>query len=279
MNQNLRNLAKETKNPNVIEDFPNDNNLYVSIGNYVYAITKSFTMKVSSHHYPTLDMCVYKGQPFVCNEKGVFHATTNAQVTDREQIGVLCVHDGKLLDAGGLGIFETFSNKQLDPRQVCAIESCCGNLYCARPTQEGTEIFKDKASIALRPDVVNAFGSLDGFVYDCGEYDGVYSSEINSPLFSKRPIDSRGFCVHDGRLYDFGDYGIYDTLKGECVGERTGSVLAMCSHMGRLYDCGLYDGVYDTLQNEMFRMILDQGTDEGAMHINMKMVSLPKWPK
>jgi hypothetical protein len=67
-------------------------------------------------------------------------------------------------------------------------------------------------------------------------------------LFVKRGGYITDLAVHNGRLYDSGTYGVYDTLEGRQIADAFG-VDHLISFGGRLYHFGP-DGVYDTFSGE-----------------------------
>ena len=118
----------------------------------------------------------------------------------------------------------------------------------------GKEIFaidgKDIRKVAERSGWVRALCLHDGRLYDGGDYKAVYET-LGNKRVAERKDCVHALCSHNGKLYDGGEYrAVYETLSDKEVDERSDWVRALCLHDGRLYDGGDYKAVYETLSNK-----------------------------
>jgi hypothetical protein len=123
--------------------------------------------------------------------------------------------------------------------------------------------------VAERDQSVTTLCSHDGRLYD-GGVSGVYDT------FTNRRITDRQvhvLCSHGGKLYDGGFMGVHETISGTEIAYRERDVFALCSYRGILYDATQYGAVCDTMSNLIaldYRHIIHKTKNRIVMGIKLQ---------
>jgi hypothetical protein len=185
------------------------------------------------------------------------------QVTRRENImTALAVHHGKLYHAesfiGNHNIFDTLDNRIVAKRSdtvFALVSSYDGKLYDAGAQCKVFETLTGK-TILGRTGHIFALASYDR-LYDAGAYNKVYDSTYNnagciSAVIAQRNSHVRSLAVHDGKVYDAGNYrNVSETLIDKPIADRKGIVRALAFCGGKLYDAGEDRSVFDTFDDPL----------------------------
>ena len=68
-------------------------------------------------------------------------------------------------------------------------------------------------------------------------------------LLSTRPAPIWALCVHQGELYDAGEYDrVCETFSAHTRITRSSTINALCSHQGALFDAGDYSGIWSAMR-------------------------------
>ncbi len=92
----------------------------------------------------------------------------------------------------------------------------------------------------------------DRLVYSSGKEVFLYVDGVDDALIASRSDWVMTLCSHGGVLFDGGLYNaVFDMLNNKLVASHSNWVMALCSHGGVLFDACGYGGVFDTLNNKL----------------------------
>jgi hypothetical protein len=165
------------------------------------------------------------------------------------------VHTGRLIDCGYyVGLHDVFDDDWIEKTSALNYALCenNGQLYVATTdsTRGVVRPHRRKGHSYYFDNYITALCSHNG-----GFYGGDSSGQIhnmlndNSVVLREVPTEVSALCSHEGHLYCAYGSVVRDVHTYAESYSRPGKVKALCVHNGRLLDGGEY-GIYDTINNK-----------------------------
>jgi hypothetical protein len=202
---------------------PKERGLVVASGRKIYCAELYHSTPIAERSDTILDIVYHNGVLYDVGFHAVYDTMTGRTLAEGKCARALTVHDGVLYAGGWLGdVFELLSGKEIskDNGHIWALASHDGILYDGRAYHQG-QGHKRKSTYLI-----------------------CETLKTRRKIRAQRHRSISSLAVHDGRLYDAGNYGVYETLGNSHLAQR--ETYSIASHKGMLLDGGGKNEVFST---------------------------------
>jgi len=182
----------------------------------IQAIDKKGLLTVLVRPYLIKDFSMFKGRLYDCGNRSI-KGTLDGKTLVDGVFDVICEY-GNTLYGGGNGfvhsVFVSSSNK--GGYQVTALYVHNNKLLYADSQGFVYDAFSSSKIGGCGKGPINALCSIGPILYYAYE-NKIHEIYANDAELKTRPSKVNAMCIHNGRLIDGGDYGIFDTITGNAL--------------------------------------------------------------